>query len=305
VKEVPASFAVLLRFFMPREEFNLLKKHSSLKIGGYADELVVPRDEAELRTIYACARSRGLKYRVIGKGSNLLFLDQGYDGLVIKNTQACSDLVLLNGRFGFLWNRRRLYVGASITNQKLIKFCIEQNLDAPTYLQTVPGNVGGALYMNAGTGIKEGRYFSEFVHRVHVFDGTKIFHIEKAQCGFEYRKSLFMETEFLILGCEIECRSRSGHKTREEASERVSIAKQTQDDRFPNAGSVFNRGFHDIKSIRSMREGGARFSEKTCNWIINDNNATSSDVLTLIARATAKHREEGLSDPMLEWIIVQ
>jgi UDP-N-acetylmuramate dehydrogenase len=282
-----------------------LKRHCSLKIGGYAEEVVIPISEEELMALYSEVKATKRKHFLIGKGSNLLFLDSGFDGLIIKNTRACSDLALLEGRFGLLRNRRRIYVGSSVPNQKLIKFCGEANLEAPTYLQSVPGNIGGAIYMNAGTGITEGLYFSDFICRVRVFDGRRVYYLPVQDCEFEYRRSRFMHSDLLILGCEIECQRRSGKKTRQDALDRIQFAKETQDDSYPNAGSVFNRGFKDIKSIRSMREGGARFSEKTCNWIINDKNASSDDVLKLMERAIAEHHAAGLDTPEQEWIIVK
>ena len=255
-----------------------------------AAEVLIPTTEKELVIAFKKSLDAQQKIFVLGKGSNVLFKDEGFCGVVLKNTRACMQLRLLPGRFGFFRSRRRVYVGSSVPNQKLIRFCALHHLDAPVYLQTVPGNIGGAIFMNAGTGRAEARYFAEYVLRVRVFDGETVRWLSAEDCDFEYRHSCFMSRRLLILGCEIECRRREGKKTIEAVATRTRFAKQVQDHSYPNAGSVFNRGYFDFPEVRGMQEGGARFSEKTCNWIVNTDNASSADVMNLIHRAREVHR---------------
>ena len=282
-----------------------LRRICSLKTGGNACVIERPESERELIAVVEKLTVSRTKFAVIGKGSNVVFLDAGYDGVIVQNTRACREIQLLEAKHRLFGGVSRIYVGSSVSNQKLIKYCINNGLDAPTYLQSVPGNVGGAVAMNAGTGVDEARYVSEYITRVKLFDGKEVFWLAASECGFAYRQSFFHQSNDTILGAEFGFSRRSSKKVQALARERGVFAKRTQDDTKPNAGSVFNRGYVDIPEIRGMAKGQAQFSQKTCNWIINNGEASSSDVMYLVDQAKKIHMSSGYSEPKIEWHILR
>lgn len=273
---------------------------TSLRIGGPAAALVTPRSEDELLAAWREARARGDPVAVLGRGSNTIFRDEGFPGAVLRTTEACRQLEITSAQ-GRLWRRRtRVYAGCSVTLQELVRFCIDHRLAAPAYLYSVPGNVGGAIAMNAGTGKDEGRCISESVLRVKVFDGERVRWLAASDCGFVFRGSAFLEHDWLILGAEFLYPCCPRWRSRRQVRERMAFVRRTQDTAHPNAGSVFKTGYRHFPELSGFRIGDAAFSEKSVNWIVNLGNATCRDVLALIAHAGQLHRDAGLPEPVVE-----
>ncbi|MBI1864682.1 MAG: FAD-binding protein, partial [Nitrospirae bacterium] len=159
-----------------------LARHTTFRIGGPADRLVVPGDREDLiETVRACLRTRTPCF-LLGRGSNTLVGDRGVRGIVIKNTGACLDLDV---------DGDTVRVGSSVPLQRLVRFCIGNNLEGMEYLYSVPGNVGGAVYMNAGRGIVENGFIADHLVCVEAFDGEGVRALTKEECGFGYRTSVF------------------------------------------------------------------------------------------------------------------
>ena len=278
-----------------------VKKITSMKVDGYARDIHEPQSEEEfVFTIKKFLKNQD-NFFVIGKGSNVIFAEEVFDGTIIRNIHACDKIYITETRGLHFFKKIYLYAGSSVPLQKLIRYCIDNNLEAPTFLQSVPGNVGGALVMNAGTGVEKSLFVDKFVHKVKVFDGKSIFFLNHPECEFSYRSSIFQKTKNLfVLGAIFCFRKKNGNVSRKEVKERLLFTKEKQDHSFPNSGSIFNLNFIDLPQIRGKKIGGAMFSKKTPNWILNVENAKFSDVENLIKLALQEHSRLNLPLPKQE-----
>ena len=257
-----------------------LSSKSSFRIGGAADLAVFPKTATGLKYIVAHLKDRELPYIVVGKGSNILFEDDGYHGCVIFTDK--MSRITVEG------NRITAGAGASVT--ALATTAKNASLTGLEFSYGIPGSVGGAVVMNAGA------YGGEMSG---VFESCEIFDTEKlelcvfsaAQMDYSYRHSIFTENKNLI------CLSatfalKEGNKEEIEAVMRDlmgrRISKQPLD--YPSAGSVFKRPAPDIfvgkliedSGLKGYTIGGAQVSEKHAGFIINVGGATARDVLDLV-----------------------
>jgi UDP-N-acetylmuramate dehydrogenase len=272
----------------------LLLKHTSLRIGGPARRLVIPESPDELIAVVREARKQRTPYFVLGRGSNVLATDHPTQRLIIKNTEACHTLRLLD--------HGRVEAGSSVELQKLIRFCVDHDLEGMEYLQSVPGNVGGAVYMNAGRGKQYNKSISDYLLDVDVFDGEDVFTIPKEKCEFGYRRSIFHSKDWIILAARFAPPQQPRERGLELIAERMRYVREVQDNHLPNAGTVFSDYFRLDRQLMGMRVNDAYFSTKTPNWILNGGHATREDVLRLIRRARFHHFIRGYRLPRLEWV---
>jgi UDP-N-acetylmuramate dehydrogenase len=264
----------------------MMKNHTTLKVGGPAEIMVIPQTENELVDIFAQYLGKKKPVRILGNGSNILVADNGVRGCVIKNTQACRDLRI---------EGKKVYAGSSIYVQHLLRACVDNNLGGLEFLASVPATVGGVIYMNAGKGRGFEQETGMFVDAVKVFDGDVIRWIERDDCSFSYRRSAFHEHKnWLILGARFSLTTQPGSTGIEKIKERMRRAWDVQDRMYPNVGSIFKQSnWRVLKFLRGVRRGGAKFSSKTANWINNIGDARSDDVVFLIRLAQVLHRLAG------------
>jgi UDP-N-acetylmuramate dehydrogenase len=198
-------------------------------------------------------------------------------GTVIKNSLACRELEL-EGKY--------LKVGSSVPLQKLVIFCLKNNLYGMEYLFSVPGNVGGAICMNAGRGEQHKQSISDHVVSVEIFDGQRIEVLSNEQCRFGYRSSIFQKRQnWIVLSALLDLPKQNKEIGFKKIKERTKIVRETQDRKYPNAGTVFKKHFRQLPEIIGYRIGNAQFSTKTPGWIINLGGATYKDVQRLIKYA--------------------
>lgn len=261
-----------------------------MRVGGLARVVIFPRSQEELvRTLDICA-SCAVKRRVIGRGSNVLFLDQGFDGAIIRLGHMNTIDI----------GARQITAEAGITNQAFIRAALLSDLGGIEFLASVPGTLGGAVYMNAGRGRGKSTVgdFIRCVRYLHS-DGT-IREYMAPECAFGYRMSVFQEMDGAILAATLELPRQSRKTGRLAIRERMAFTRRTQDSRWPSLGTIFRSGFSDDMAIREMRCGGAAWSKKTPNWIVNLDSAGSADIQKLISRAIRSHAERKLKVPNLE-----
>jgi UDP-N-acetylmuramate dehydrogenase len=265
----------------------VLKPYTYMKIGGPADMLVIPKSAEELKLVLSFAREQGVRYMIMGNGTNLVFDDEGYRGLVIKTNDCLNQI-----RAG----ERSIFAGSGVDLMELILYSANAGLSCLENLAGIPGTVGGAVWMNAGAFGKE---IQDCIIDVHYIDrkGT-----EKAgTVDFDYRKSPF-ERGDIILGARFSF-------SRAEKEEILTAIEEIQKKRaerqpleFPSAGSVFKNppdrfagAIIDKLGMKGMRVGDAEISEKHANFIINRGNATCEDVRQLIRKVRDRVlQEEGL-----------
>jgi UDP-N-acetylmuramate dehydrogenase len=253
-----------------------LARHTSLRIGGPADYFVIPASVDDILETLDFVRDRGLPWIVLGNGTNVLFPDEGYRGVIIKLGPSL-------GRIEISGDRVRAQAGTSLA--ALISQVRAQGGRDFDFLVGIPGSVGGALVMNAG--IPEGT-ISDVVTRVGAltFDG-KFITLKAEECRFGYRASRFQEEQLIVIEGEFAL----GRGKAWDGEELLQRRKERQPLGVPSPGCVFRNpvGVNatagqllDWAGLKGLRVGGARISPKHANFIVNEGGATSRDVLQLI-----------------------
>ena len=255
-----------------------LAEYTTFKIGGPAEKFIVPDFEQELIDVYKDCLSKNMPVYFLGGGSNVLISEDGINGCVIYMAKCCDQLIY-DGGF--------VRVGASVRLQRFIRFLVNNNLFGYEYLFSVPGTVGGAIYMNAGRGKQYNMSISDYLVEVKVFDGRKIQMLKKEECKFEYRRTIFQDKKnYLILEAKFSVPEQKKEIGEKAVQERLVLVKQEQDLDCPNAGSVFKKiSPFAVRIVKGLKIGDAGFSRKTGNWICNYGNAKVKDIKMLIAVA--------------------
>ena len=264
-----------------------MKAHTSFRIGGPARLFAEVESEKQLAGIVAALKELNVPFLVIGRGTNLLVKDEGFDGVVIHMGEGFSHIYAHNGSVN-------AEAGASLA--AIASAALQHGLTGMEFAHGIPGSLGGALLMNAGAYGGEMKDIVEFVRYMDA-DGN-IREREAADCGFAYRHSCFEEENCIILGARL----RLDHGEKEAMAARMKelsekrIASQPLDK--PSAGSTFKRpatgyaaAMIDQCGLKGFRVGGAQVSEKHAGFVINAGGASCADVLELMARVQEKVNE--------------
>ncbi len=258
-----------------------LSSYSTFKIGGSADFLVMPENIKTLTQIISYAADNNIKYVLIGNGSNILFSDDGYAGLVISTKK--MDKISLNNE---------LIVsecGAQFTKMSII--ASNNSLSGLEFAYGIPGTCGGAVFMNAGA---YGSEISNVLESVTVYDSIskKVFDVQNKDLNFSYRHSIFQTKEnWIVLEAKIRLHPGNQIDIKNKMDANMSSRRSKQPLEFPNIGSIFKR--YDSFFMGQIIEqcgfkghtiGGAQVSEKHAGFIVNVGSATSEDVLSLISK---------------------
>lgn len=260
-----------------------LKKHSTFRIGGNADVLVVPQNLLQIKTLFSYIKENSIPYIVIGNGSNLLFSDEGFRGIVVKIGSEFSGIESTLTDDGMILN-----VKAGTLLSRLAAFAYENSLTGLEFASGIPGSVGGAILMNAGAydgEISQVLFESMYLDINTMSVGTKSFEMHE----FAYRHSSYEDDGFIILSGSFKLKTGNKDdilfKMKDLNSRRVS--KQPLE--FPSAGSTFKRPVGHFAGkliedagLRGFSIGGAQVSEKHCGFVINKGGATCSDILNVI-----------------------
>lgn len=264
---------------MERIKNELLKKHTTFKIGGPAEILSIPNNEKELLDEVKFCIDKNIPFKILGNGSNVLVRDKGISGRVIKNLKALNFIKKKD---------HYVIVGSSVMLPRFVKFCVENDLEGMEYLYSIPGTIGGALYMNAGRGKIYNQTISDKLISVRVFDGNKIIEIYKEEINFSYRRTIFQENKgWIIVSAKFKLAHQNKKIGNKKIKDRMDLVNKIQLRNYPNAGSIFKKKSHKaLKCINNLKVGGAQIRG---NWIINTGDASSSDVLWLIRISKMLH----------------
>lgn len=260
-------------------ENELMSTHTSFRIGGIASVFAVPETEKQLCLAVDACRSTGTPYTVLGKGSNVLFDDSGYNGAVISTeklnaVRLCENVISCG-------------CGASFTQTAV--FARDNSLAGLEFAYGIPGAVGGAVFMNAGA---YGGEVSQVLCDSTYYDTAsgKIYTIESKEHNFGYRECVYREhPERIILSARFKLACGDKTNIKEKMDGYMESRRTKQPLEFPSAGSVFKRcqGHYTGQMIEELglkgyTVGGAQVSQKHAGFIINRGGATSADVLKLI-----------------------
>ena len=278
--------ASLARAFPDARFDEPLSRHTTFRIGGPADAYVAARDGGEVSSLYRFARRAGVPVFVIGWGSNLLIRDGGIRGIVLRLRGEFEKIRFPGGRL--------VRAGAGVRLPALVTRCAARSLSGSEPLIGVPGTVGGALAMNAGT--RDGE-IGDLVREVSVFDpeGLKTAVLSRSDIEFRYRGSSLQGR--LVLGVLLELKAGDKGDIMARVRDFQSRRKKTQPIHAYNVGSIFKNppGHFAAKLIeesglKGKSVGGARISPLHANFIENDKGASAADVLSLVELARGEVR---------------
>lgn len=274
-----------------------LSKYTTYKVGGKAKVMVYPKNVDNLIKLMKILKSQNIKHKVLGLGSNVLFSDEVYDGVIIR----LSELDHLE-----FFGRNKVRVGAGYSLMKLSLLTAKKGLAGLEFASGIPGTVGGAVFMNAGAYKSDMGYV---VTEVKVLTpDLKIITLENKELNFHYRTS-FLQTHPGYICLEAVLKLTKGDKNAldEVIKERRQRRMESQPLEYPSAGSVFRNpeGMFAGKLIEDLglkgkTIGGAMVSEKHANFIINYKKAKGKDIKKLIELVHQKVLEEYDVDMKIE-----
>lgn len=261
------------------EKQALLAPYTTLHIGGPAQYLAFPKNQNELASLLQEAKSREMPIYLLGGGSNLLINDHGVKGLVIHLTGDFSKIEI--APLG-----DRVWIGTAFSFPKLTRLCLELGWETALGWSGVPGLVGGALKMNAGTRMGE---IGELVVQVEAVTPAGKLLLSHAQMGFAYRHTNF-PSDAILCRAELVYRNADPAKKAElltKASELAKTRKATQPKQ-RSAGSMFKNPPGDYAGrlieacgLKGAKIGGACISNIHANFLVNASGATAKEMLEL------------------------
>ena len=249
-------------------------KGSSIGCGGRAPAAFYPETVEELVLLIKEFQEKGVPFTMLGNLTNVLPPDGESETWVISTKKLAKIERTDSGVFAL----------AGVTSGLLLKECKQCCLSGAEFLEGIPCTLGGALYMNAGV---SGKYIAEIVESVSVLRSGKLVVLEKTECDYAYKSSVFMRSNDVIVGARLRM---------EEASEEIILkrisyyrAKRAHLPKGKSMGCVFKNPTGQVAGkliegagLKGLRVGGAVVSTEHANFIINDKNATSTHIKTLI-----------------------
>ncbi len=273
-------YARLKALDIPCREIVSMANHTTMQVGGIAPVVAFVRNAQELITAVREAKNNGVKYAIIGNGSNSIFSDNGFDGLVIVTTEM--------KKFSVDGNVIKADCGASLT--RLAVSAQRASLTGMEFAYGIPGSIGGGVYMNAGAFEQS---LSDVVASSICYDAQNdsIRRIDREEHAFRYRESIYSSSpNYIILAVMLELKKGRMEDIVGKMNENIRARKEKQPLEFPSAGSVFKRpvGFYageliEKSGLKGFRIGGAEVSEKHAGFIVNRGGATAEDVMRLIS----------------------
>ena len=261
-----------------------MNKHTTFRIGGNAECFVSIQSIDELRELTSLCRRENIPFFLIGKGSNLLVSDKSIPGVVAYlGEELCSISV----------NENLIVAEAGATLAAVAATALKEGLTGFEFAAGIPGTVGGAIRMNAGT---YGGDMSQIVKWVRVLepDGN-IRTIAAEEMNFSYRYSILKDVDYIVLAAGIALNCGDEKSIRMSMMELAERRKEKQPLEYPSAGSTFKRpeGYFAGKLISEAGLSGARVgdavvSEKHNGFIVNEGCATAEDVKQLIETVRKK-----------------
>ncbi len=277
-----------------------MSKHTSFKIGGPADIMVLPDSCKQIEEIVKYFTSSKIPYMVMGNGTNLLVSDKGIRGVVIKIYDNMNNYSV-EGEF--------IEFDAGMLISTASKIALNNSLSGLEFAEGIPGTIGGAVTMNAGAYIGE---MSMVVEQTEYIDASGcIISVKGKEHDFSYRNSIIQKTKGIVLKTRLKLNRGDSEKIKELMDDFNFKRRDKQPLEWPSAGSVFKRPqghfvgkLIDDCGLRGYSIGGAKISDKHSGFIINSGNATCKDVLELIKfiQSTVKDRFNVELEPELRII---
>lgn len=256
---------------------------STFAIGGPARYFTSVQTNDELLQALRFAKDLNIPFHIIGKGSNTLFDDNGFNGLVIQN------------KISFYKHEENIFhVGAGFSFAHLGIRSAKLGFTGLEFASGIPASVGGALYMNAGA---QGQEAKDCLKSVEFLDNNGKFHIyQKADLHFSYRHSSFQEMVGVIIAARFELKKDQEAKNRQLTMYNYRKSTQPYSDKscgciFKNPTDISAGALIEKAGLKGLKCGGAEVSLVHANFIVNKNGAKASDVLALVKLIKTKVKE--------------
>ncbi|MBQ7798014.1 MAG: UDP-N-acetylmuramate dehydrogenase [Clostridia bacterium] len=270
-----------------------LCNHCSFRVGGNAKYFISAHNiDAILDTIYTCSQ-HSIQYKILGGGSNMLFDDFGYSGVIVKYDNNFKQI-----------KNNILYASSGNSISELIEYTQQYNVGGLEFAIGVPALLGGAITNNLGAYNND---VSSYITQVTILRNNYIVYLSKDDCNFSYHSSNLQNSNSIILGATFNLPSQDKHITRTNALKYFNKRKTSQPLHLPNAGSIFKRTndiipakLIDETHLKGLTIGNAQVSPKHAGFIVNLGNAKCSDILKLIELIKNKIYEKYKTNLQLE-----
>lgn len=250
-----------------------MQKHTTFRIGGAAKYFAMPKNVDEIMTLIRYCQEQELPYCVLGNGSNVLFTDNGYEGMIIRIGSAMSEIRV---------DGTSVYAQAGAILARVASLVYEAGLTGMEFAAGIPGSIGGAIVMNAGA---YGGEMKDIVSYVEVLSTNGSFRRYTGdEMEFSYRHSI-IDADKIVVGVGLTLEHGDKTAILDRMNELAEARRSKQPLEYPSAGSTFKRpqGYFaakliDDSGLRGYRVGGAMVSEKHCGFVVNVGQASSADV---------------------------
>ncbi len=269
-----------------------LKAHTTFRIGGPADYLVIPETSQVLRDCILCCKKHGVAFDIIGNGSNILAGDLGYRGVIFQLYKTLENVSFEKDKDGVI-----IRAGAGIMLGRLANMAAAKGLGGMEFAAGIPGTLGGAVFMNAGA---YGGEMKQILVSAKVLDeNMQEMELSCEELELGYRTSIIQKKSYVV----IEAAIRLSHGDKEIIEDTMKELSRKRRDKqpleYPSAGSTFKRpeGYFAGKLIqdaglKGYRVGDAMVSEKHSGFVVNVGEATAKDVVTLMEDVNNKVLEQ-------------
>lgn len=254
-----------------------MARHTTLKVGGPASFFAIPADENEAAAVLRAARAHALPVMPLGRGSNLLVCDEGFDGVILYMGEKMGAVTVEDNR---------IVAGAGATLAVLAGAAAGAGLSGLQFAGGIPGSVGGGVMMNAGA---FGAVIANCVESVRCLDmDGHVREITNEEMHFSYRHSRAMEENLIVLSAAFRLEEGEREDIYAQMKEYAACRRERQPLSYPSAGSFFKRpeghfagALIEKANLKGLTVGGAQVSEKHAGFLINIGGATAQDFLTL------------------------
>ena len=278
-----------------------LKDYTTYKAGGHAKAIVYPESIDKLKELVKYLKDNNIKHMILGNGSNLIFNDGIYEGVLIKLD--CFNDMNINGT--------KIVVGAGFPLIKLSLIAARNSLAGLEFASGIPGSLGGAVYMNAGAYKSDMGYIVESV-KVLTPD-YEVKELSNKEMDFHYRSSFLQKNkDYICLEATIKLRRGNRDAILEVIRDRKLRRIESQPLEYPSAGSVFRNPEGDFAGrlieelgYKGKKIGGAMVSSKHANFIVNAGHAKGEDIKKLILEIKDKVKEKYNIDLKIEQEFVE
>ena len=264
-----------------------LSRHLYAGAGGPASLFAIPESTEDVVELFTCLDREGVPWFLLGGGTNVIFANGGYPGCVVHLGRRFARIKVQDDSM--------ILAGASAGLSEVVETSAAKGLAGMECLAGIPGTVGGAVVMNAGTRSGE---ISDVLHEVRIFSGEEIVWLPAEKLGLSYRSSILPETSVIL-----EARFGLAPATEDDVRSRIRILKEnrgaTQPLDMPSAGCWFKNPAGDSAGrlideagLKGERCGGAQVSEVHANFLVNLGGASASDFITLAQRVREAVREQ-------------